>query len=124
MVRRHPMTPARRARIFEAHDGGCGVCHRVIEGDYEIDHAIPLALGADDDDGGNIQPVHPECHRAKTYGSFRTRSDVRAIAKAKRLEVRRLGGRRSRSRSLTHPYLVRSVDGTVSRRDGTEGKMR
>lgn len=115
------MSAERRARIIAEYGGMCGICGRTIEGEYEIDHTIPLGLGGTDDDD-NLQPVHLACHRAKTYGGRLTRGDVREIAKAKRIARRNQGVRSSRS--LTHRALVRSVDGTVSVRDGSEARMR
>lgn len=120
---RRRMTPARRARIFASHGGVCGICDRPIEGAYEIDHVVALGLGGSDEDG-NLRPVHPECHRAKTYGNLRTRGDAREIAKAKRLEAKRQGVQRIPSRPITHPHLVRTFNGTVSLRDGSEARMR
>lgn len=120
---RRRMTPARRARIFEAHDGVCGICDLPIEGRYEIDHRVALGLGGSDDDS-NLRPTHPECHRAKTRGTLRTRGDLREIAKAKRIRARRLRGRKIPSRPLTDPRLVRTVDGAVGLRDGSEARMR
>ena len=70
----------------------------------------------------SLQPVHLACHRAKTYGGRLTRGDVREIAKAKRIARRNQGVRSSRP--LTHRDLVRSIDGTVSARDGSEARMR
>ena len=79
------------------------------------------SLGGADDDA-NLQPVHLACHRAKTYGGRLTRGDVREIAKAKRTARGRWSGRSSWQ--LAHRGLVRSVDGTVSVRDGSEARMR
>lgn len=121
MIRRR-MSAERRARIVAEYGGMCGICGRSIADDeYEIDHAVPLGLGGTDDDG-NLQPVHLACHRAKTYGGRLTRGDVREIAKAKRIARRNQGVQSSRS--LTHRALVRSIDGTVSVRDGSEARMR
>ena len=125
-TKRRPMTPARRRRIFETHDGLCGYCRKPIEGAYEIDHLVPLALGGADDDGGNTVPMHPDCHRIKTFGRRRHREggDARRIAKMRRIRVSRSDGPQRPRRSLTHPDLVRSPDGSVYVRDGTERKMR
>ena len=121
MIRRR-MSPERRARILAEYGGMCGICGRTIADDEcEIDHAIPLGLGGTDDDS-NLQPVHLACHRTKTYGGRLTRGDVREIAKAKRIARRRQGARPNRP--LTYRDLVRSVDGTVSVRDGSEARMR
>ena len=120
------MTPARRKRIFEAHDGICGYCEEPIDGPFEIDHLLPLALGGADDDGGNTVPMHVECHRLKTFGRKRRREggDVHRIAKVRRVLTSRSDGPPRSRRSLTHPQLVRSPDGSVYVRDGTERKMR
>ncbi|MDE0241114.1 MAG: HNH endonuclease signature motif containing protein [bacterium] len=122
MIRRR-MSPERRSRIIAEYGGMCGICGRTIADDdeYEIDHAIPLGLGGTDDDS-NLQPVHIECHRAKTYGGRLTRGDVREIAKAKRIARKRQSTRPDRP--PRHRDLVRSVDGTVSVRDGSEARMR
>ena len=120
MIRRR-MSRDRRTRILAEYGGLCGICGRMIEGEHEIDHIVALGLGGTDDDS-NLQPVHIECHRAKTYGGRLTRGDVREIAKAKRIACKRQGVRLSRP--LRHRDLVRSVDGTMSVRDGSEARMR
>lgn len=74
---RPSMSKARRVRIFLQHDGKCGLCGEKIIGLYEIEHRLPWALSFDDSDG-NLYPVHPAGHLAKT------RDDVKRIAKAKR----------------------------------------
>ena len=79
------------------------------------------SLGGANDES-NLQPVLLKCHRAKTYGGRLTRGDVREIAKAKRIARRHQGVRSSRP--VRHHDLVRSVDGTVSVRDGSEARMR
>ena len=125
-TKRRPMTPARRKRIFEARDGICGYCEEPIDGTYEIDHLLPLALGGADDDGGNTVPMHVECHRLKTFGRKRRREagDVHRIAKIRRVRVSRGDDSPRPRRLLTDPHLVRSPDGSVYLRDGTERKMR
>ncbi len=117
-TKRRSMSPARRRRIFSAHDGVCGYCHELIEDGaaFEIDHAVPLALGGTDDDGPNAYPIHGDCHRLKTFGrkgGSRLPSDISAIAKAKRLRAKRLGLARPKRSCLTDPRWVRKVDGTV-----------
>ena len=120
------MTPARRRRIFEAHDGIDRYCEVPIGGPYETDHLLPLARGGADDDGGNTVPMHVECHRLKTFGRKRRREggDARRIAKVRRARVSRSDDSPRPRRSLTRPRLVRSPDGSVYLRDGTERKMR
>ena len=129
-TRRRPMTPARRARIFDVHAGVCGWCHDQIEDGQarEIDHATPLALGGADDDGPNAYPIHRECHRLKTFGRKQDRrvyGDLGLIAKAKRLRAKRLGIEPpKRGRHLGWPGRVRKIDGAVAERDGRERRMR
>ncbi|MXX22442.1 MAG: HNH endonuclease [Rhodospirillales bacterium] len=120
------MTPAHRKRIFEAHDGICGYCEKPIDGPFEVDHLLPLALSGADDDGGNTVPMHVECHQLKTFGRKRRREgcDVHRIPTTRRTRMSRVDGPPWSCRSLTHPHLVRSPDGSVYLRDGTEQKMR
>lgn len=77
---RPSISPARRARIFEAHGGRCHICgERILAGEpWEVEHRIARALTYDDSDE-NLAPAHKEgaCHAAKT------KDDVRRIAKAK-----------------------------------------
>lgn len=96
---------SKRAAIFLAHGGRCGICKLKIHGDdYDIEHRIPRAISANDDDG-NLYPVHRGCHAAKTSG------DRKDIAKVQRLAgetctgepVRKLKGRgfdKSRTRKF------------------------
>ena len=119
-------TRPRRRRIFEALEGICGYCRKPVEGAYEIDHLVPLALGGADDDGGNTVPMHPERHRIKIPGRRRGQDggDSRRLAKMQRLRMSRSDGPPRPPRSLSRPLLVRSPDGSVYVRDGTERKMR
>lgn len=72
------MTKARRARIFLAHAGVCGLCGEKIAGAYEIEHRIPWFISEDDSDA-NLYPAHVDCHKQKT------KADKGNIAKVKRL---------------------------------------
>ena len=129
-TKRRPMTPARRARIFDVHAGVCGWCHEQIEDGqaWEIDHATPPALGGADDDGPNAYPIHKACHALKTYGrkqAGRVYGDLGLIAKVRRIRAKRLGIETPRrSRSLGWPDRVRKIDGDVVERDGRERRMR
>ena len=119
----HPMTPARRKRNFEVHDGICGYCEKPIDGPFEVDHLLPLALGGADDDGGNTVPMHVECHRLKTFGRRRRRwvgGDANRIAKIRCIRMSRGDGSPKLRRLLTHPRLVRSPDDSVYFRDRSE----
>ena len=74
--------------------------------------------------------MHAGWHRIKTFGRRRSREggDVHRIAKIRRIRMSRDDGSLKPRRSLTHPHLVRSPDGSVYLRDGggggAEGKMR
>jgi 5-methylcytosine-specific restriction enzyme A len=70
-----------RARIFLAHDGICGISGVKIgpDDDWQVEHRIPIALGGTNDDE-NLYPALVEPHKGKT------RNDVKAIAKCKRIE--------------------------------------
>lgn len=75
--------------------------------DWEAEHCIPRAW-----DGTDIRPAHPHCHKEKT------RTDVTAIAKGKRVTDRHFGIRRAGG---TMPGSKRSkwkkrMDGTVEER--------
>lgn len=70
-----------RARIFAAADGICGISKRKIQAGeaWEVEHRIALALGGTNDDE-NLYPALVEPHKGKT------RLDVKAIAKCRRIE--------------------------------------
>ncbi|MBN2759496.1 MAG: HNH endonuclease [Rhodobacteraceae bacterium] len=102
MTRR--MSPTRRARIFEAHNGICHICGQQIDGTkerWDADHVIALEISGDDTDA-NLAPAHEKCHRAKT-----STEDVPRIAKAKRVQRKHQGAHRPRQKI---PY--RRFDGT------------
>ncbi len=97
MSRRRHIGPRERLAIFEAAGGRCHLCGDKIDGTaqrWEVEHVVPLELGGDETKGsGNLQPAHVGCHRVKTT------ADAGRIAKAKRVEARHKGARRS-SRQL------------------------
>ena len=67
-----------------------GVCARCgEEGAWEVDHMVPVALGGSNDEG-NLQLLCARCHFTKTV------IDVKNIAKANRIEAKRLGTRKKR----------------------------
>lgn len=80
-----------RARIFMQHDGICGISGVKIgpNDDWQIEHRIPLAMGGTNEDE-NLYPALVEPHKSKT------KQDVKAIAKVKRIEARLNGTRRAR----------------------------
>lgn len=53
------------AEVYKMHDGYCGICKQFIEGDFHVDHIIPLSK-----DGphsyANTQPAHPTCNLRKS----------------------------------------------------------
>lgn len=88
-----------RARIFARDGGVCGLSGKKIKAGepFEIEHRIALALGGSNEDD-NLYVVLVEPHREKT------KEDVRAIAKAKRLEARQNGTRRERKPIPSRPF--------------------
>jgi len=50
--------------VFRMHGGMCGICKEFINGEFEVDHVIPLARGGRH---GyiNVQPSHIPCNRTK-----------------------------------------------------------
>ena len=50
--------------VYTMHGGMCGICKQFIEGEFHVDHVIPLSKG------GlhgyiNVQPAHPVCNMRK-----------------------------------------------------------
>lgn len=81
---RRRLSLKQRAAIFDRHGGICHICAGLIEGPFELEHVVPLALRGEDG-GENLRPAHPSCHAEKTPG------DIRIIAKAKRIEKKHTG---------------------------------
>ena len=109
------MSTTRRLRIFERARGLCHICERPIDGTreaWEAEHVIPYALTRDDSDA-NLAPAHVACHARKTKG------DVSAIAKAKRVAAKFTGAYRPRSTlpGSKASGLKRTIDGRILRRD-------
>jgi 5-methylcytosine-specific restriction endonuclease McrA len=50
--------------VYDMHGGMCGICKDFIEGDFHVDHVIPLSKGGMH---GyiNVQPAHPKCNLRK-----------------------------------------------------------
>lgn len=77
-VRHHIPDATKRAVL--ARDGWlCALCGGVLGCRVDFDHRVAVQLGGGNDEG-NIDAVHPICHR-----TLKTPGDVKAIAKAKRL---------------------------------------
>ena len=76
---RRRLTAREKAQILAAQNNRCTICGDKLRDPIEWDHIRALALlGTDSTD--NIQAVHAACHQTKTRG------DMKAIAKARRLE--------------------------------------
>ena len=52
------------ATCFARHNGHCYLCDKPIDGEYHIDHVIPLSRGGEHS-YRNCAPTHPRCNLAK-----------------------------------------------------------
>jgi 5-methylcytosine-specific restriction endonuclease McrA len=50
--------------VYEMHGGRCGICGEFIQGDFHVDHVIPLSKGGEHG-YVNCQPAHPKCNLSK-----------------------------------------------------------
>lgn len=89
MTERRSLSPMQRLKVFEAAQGRCHICERLIRAGekWEAEHRIPLALGGADD-ASNMAPAHVACHSQKT------RSDNASWTKAKRCAAKHAGIRK------------------------------
>lgn len=94
-MKRRSLTTKARLELFTEHHGECHICGGKIHAGekWEVEHLIPIAMGGDDE-AHNMRPAHVKCHRAKTS------ADVKAIAKAKRMEAKHLGIRPRKGRPM------------------------
>ena len=109
--RRKPLSPMQRLKMFEAHGGVCVICKtKIIGKTWTDEHIRPLGLlGSNDMD--NRGPAHTDCAIEKTKG------DVSAIAKAKRVKAKHIGaGKRSTMPGSKGSGWRKRMDGTVERR--------
>lgn len=100
-------------RLMAKQGGKCALCGWPIEGDFHRDHVIPLAAGGADEIG-NIQLVHPSCHRRKTADE-----DMAVIAKTRRVKARHDGTRKPSKAIIPGSKRSRwkkGIDGKVMRR--------
>lgn len=112
----HPrkrFTKNQRRAILDDQRGACACCGVSLDieaGDrVEIDHDIPLALGGTNA-RGNLRALCHDCHLGKS------RQDITAIAKAKRVEKKHAGTfRRSRNPLPANKdgRLKQKLDGSV-----------
>jgi len=54
----------RRDEVLRRSGGVCGLCHELIEGEFHIDHIVPLARGGEHT-YANVQAAHPACNLRK-----------------------------------------------------------
>jgi len=116
-VERRSISTKERLRLFALHGGRCHICGDRIDGirePWDVEHVIPWALTRDDSDK-NRQPAHRggSCHGAKT------KTDVKAIAKAKRIEAKHKGAWAKKGRAIPGSKasgMKRGFDGRVTRR--------
>lgn len=109
-------TAERREALAAEHGWICNICKTPINPvhqSWHLDHVQPIAVSADDTDE-NLRPVHATCHIDKT------RVDVTAIAKTKRIRAKHIGTARKAKpmAGSRRSQWKRHMDGTVSRRDG------
>lgn len=82
---RRPMTPKRRLEVLLSHKGRCARCGEKINDEPWIaNHRVPLAMGGADD-LANLEPLHKRCD-----GEI-TPTDIRRIAKVKRIRLKHRG---------------------------------
>lgn len=112
MSDRKRLTKSQRVDVLHAAGGVCHICGEVINAArerFEVEHVIPIGLGGADD-VTNWRPAHQSCHRDKT------RSDVRKIAKARRVKAKHEGTFRPPRKivpgSKVH-RLKKKLDGSV-----------
>jgi 5-methylcytosine-specific restriction endonuclease McrA len=81
-ARRRKLTPAQRAEILEEAGHCCWYCHQPLAyEEMELDHALALGLGGEDNPL-NLVPACVPCHRGA--GTGKTADDRKRMAKADR----------------------------------------
>lgn len=98
MPRRRHISAKEKLQIFQRDDGVCHICKLQIDAGYEkwdAEHVIPVKMGGDDSYmSENIRPAHKSCHDGKS------KDDAGHIAKAKRMDQRQAGVKRTSSRGF------------------------
>jgi 5-methylcytosine-specific restriction endonuclease McrA len=65
-IRGAQVEPISRERVFELHNGVCGICGEPItDGRFDVDHIVPLSKGGEHS-YANTQPAHPSCNGHKS----------------------------------------------------------
>ena len=97
-----------RGGNFYLHCHVCKICIHPAREAWEADHVTPHALG-----GTFVLPICIYCHKKKT------KTDVRTIAKAKRISDRHYGIKRSSNPMPggKHSRLKKKLNGQVVERD-------
>jgi 5-methylcytosine-specific restriction enzyme A len=88
-MNRRPLTTLQRAKLFLDHGGMCHICsYKIVVPNeaWQVEHVVPFAMGGKDD-VTNMRPAHVDCHAAKT------KNDVKAIAKVKRIQAKHIGSK-------------------------------
>lgn len=104
--KRKALTASQKASILQENPD-CYLCGGVfLPGDLiEWDHVIARGLGGKQRPE-DFRPAHRDCHLDKT------KQDVSAIAKAKRIEAKRKGTKKKPKRKIpSRPMRRRSTDG-------------
>lgn len=89
MATRKSISTRERIRLFQLHLGICHICGEKIDGTrerWDIEHALALALGGEDDDQ-NRKLAHHACHKPKT------KDDIQRKAKADRQRAKFIGAK-------------------------------
>ena len=109
-----PIPPRVRLRVFEAHNGICGLTGQKITAadKWDCDHITALKLGGENRES-NLQPALRAAHRKKTA------QDVAIKAKNERVRKKHLGieTKKATIAGSKNSRFKRKVDGTVVLRD-------
>lgn len=98
--KRRSLSAKEKLDVLKSHPH-CPICRSEVSvSDAEWDHWIPLELGGSNE-VDNFRGLHPPCHKEKT------RQDVKAIAKARRLRKKRLGLTKPKKAIPSRPFAKR-----------------
>lgn len=89
MTERRSLSPMQRLKVFEAAQGRCHICARLIRAGelWDVSHDRPLGL-LGEDGGDNLKVAHRTCHKIQTG------ADMASITKAKRCAAKHAGIRK------------------------------
>lgn len=109
------MTPARKRRLWEKHDGKCicGVDVPMFGRGVTYDHAHQLAMGGPEEDD-NVRPLCDDCVAVKNA------ADAAARGKVRRIRKKLAGEHKPRGRKIQSPGfrkdITRRMNGKVEPR--------